>query len=126
MRIEPTAANRVQPPGSVPRGRPDPPAASGRTSFQHVLRSALDDGRELKLSGHAQQRLESRGIRLDDTQLARLGDAVGRAAAKAANRSLVLLDEMAFIVSVPTRTVITAMDDPREGVFTNIDSAVIG
>lgn len=80
----------------------------------------------MKWSAHAQQRLEARGIRLDDHQIARLDEAVGRAQAKAASRSLVLLDDLAFIVSIPSRTVMTAMDEPRDGVFTNIDSAVIG
>jgi len=39
----------------------------------------------------------------------------------------VLVDGLALIVSVPNRVVITAVDgaDARDGVFTNIDSAVI-
>jgi flagellar operon protein len=39
----------------------------------------------------------------------------------------VLLRDMAFIVSVRNRTIVTAMDSEhiKENVFTNIDSAVI-
>jgi flagellar operon protein len=52
---------------------------------------------------------------------------VDRAAAKGAGSSLVLMDGLALIVSVPKRVVITAVDEAgaKEGVFTNIDSAVI-
>jgi flagellar operon protein len=52
---------------------------------------------------------------------------VDRAEEKGARDSLVLLRDMAFIVSVSNRTVVTAMDGERlkENVFTNIDSAVI-
>lgn len=125
MRIDLTAADRIQSPAGVARRTPtaSPPRAE---SFEHALQTALERSRGLKWSAHAQQRLEARGIRLEDHQIVRLGEAVGRAEAKAANCSLVLLDDLAFIVSVRSRTVITAMDEPRDGVFTNIDSAVIG
>lgn len=81
----------------------------------------------LHFSRHAQKRLEQRGIDLDGVRLARLEHAVGQAAAKGARESLILLDEMALVVSVQNRTVVTAMDQQagKEQVFTNIDSVVI-
>jgi flagellar operon protein len=56
-----------------------------------------------------------------------LQEAVGRARAKGARESLVLMGELALVVSVKNNTVITAVDGAnlRENVFTNIDSAVI-
>ncbi len=59
--------------------------------------------------------------------LERLQAGVDRAAAKGARDSVVFVDGTAFVVSVPNRTVITAVDSEhmREHVFTNIDSAVI-
>jgi flagellar operon protein len=53
--------------------------------------------------------------------------AVSRAEEKGAKDSLVLLRDLAFIVSVKNRTVVTAVDGEhiKENVFTNIDSAVI-
>ena len=50
-----------------------------------------------------------------------------KAGQKGGQDSLVLLRDMAFIVSVPNKTVVTAMDadQVKENVFTNIDSAVI-
>lgn len=87
--------------------------------------SVLD--RTLKLSGHAQTRLQSRNIDLGDQEWERVAEGVDRAAQKGARESLVLLDDIALVVSVKNRTVITAVDRSRlkENVFTNIDSAVI-
>ena len=41
--------------------------------------------------------------------------------------SLILVDQLAFIVNVPSSTVVTAMDqtENKSNVFTNIDGAVI-
>ena len=58
----------------------------------------------------------------------KLQQAVGKAAQKGARESLVLMQpDLAFVVSVRNRTVITAVDGDsmKENVFTNIDSAVI-
>ena len=46
---------------------------------------------------------------------------------KGAKESLVLLDDVALIVGVPKRTVITAMsrDEALGNLFTGIDSAVL-
>ncbi|MDN5344434.1 MAG: hypothetical protein PWQ18_545 [Clostridia bacterium] len=81
----------------------------------------------LKFSRHASERLESRQISLSPQQMARLEQGVARAAGKGARESLVLLDDLALVVSVKNRTVITAASrqDLRESVFTNIDSAVL-
>ena len=48
------------------------------------------------------------------------------AAQKGIQESLVVVDELAFIVNIPNKTVITAMDrsDTADNVFTNIDGAV--
>ena len=89
------------------------------------FQSVLSD--RLKLSAHAKTRLESREIVLDAEAWERVMDGVDRAAAKGSRESLVLVDDVALIVSVKNRTVITAVDQARlkESVFTNIDSALI-
>ena len=81
----------------------------------------------VKFSQHALQRLQSRNINLAQEQLQKIGSAVDKAAQKGAKESLVLMDNLAFVVSVKNKTVITAMDGAsiKENVFTNIDSAVI-
>jgi len=46
---------------------------------------------------------------------------------KGIKNSLVLVDDYAFIMNVPSSTVITAMDknETKNNVFTNIDGAII-
>lgn len=94
------------------------------SSFENVLQEEL---RGLTFSRHARERLEARNMQLNEADMTTLQLAVNRAEEKGARDSLVLLRDMAFIVSVPNRTVVTAMDSEhlRENVFTNIDSAVI-
>lgn len=97
---------------------------SGGPQFGQVLKEQLAG---VKFSQHAQQRLETRKINLDETALSKLNAAVDKAANKGAKESLILMNNLALVVSVTNRTVITAMDGAsiKENVFTNIDSAVI-
>ncbi|HSQ76421.1 MAG TPA: TIGR02530 family flagellar biosynthesis protein [Bacteroidota bacterium] len=94
------------------------------SSFENVLQEEL---RGLTFSRHARERLEARNMQLNEADMTTLQLAVNRAEEKGVRDSLVLLRDMAFIVSVPNRTVVTAMDSEhlKENVFTNIDSAVI-
>jgi flagellar operon protein len=87
----------------------------------------LPETQTLKFSNHAQKRLETRDITLTDEGLARLSSAVDKAEKRGGRESLVLMDEMAFIVNVRDRVVVTAMDANQrgEGVFTQIDSVVL-
>jgi len=81
----------------------------------------------LRFSRHATQRIEQRGMEIDAARMERLHRAVDQAEAKGSRDSLILLDELALVVSVQNRTVVTAVDEAsrREHVFTNIDSVVI-
>lgn len=102
-------------------------------SFQDILKAKtagealMHAGSTLKFSKHAANRLADRQITLSDSQMARLSDGAQKAGAKGIRESLVLMDQLAFIVNVPSQTVITAMDqtETNENVFTNIDGAVI-
>jgi flagellar operon protein len=100
----------------------------GKTEFQRILeqKTSAADG-SISFSAHAAKRLEQRSIDLTVDDVQRLNNAVDRAAGKGARESLVLLNDLAFVVSVPNRTVITAMDSTlmKENVVTKIDSAVI-
>jgi flagellar operon protein len=123
-----TIVNGIQVP-FIPLGGPNGLQKSSlnvtqEQSFQNIFEQEL---REVKFSKHAQERLEQRSITLDAKDMTQIEKAVDKAEAKGAQDSLVLLRDMAFIVNVKSRMVITAMDNEaiRENVFTNIDSAVI-
>lgn len=98
-------------------------------SFQEILKQTKDasSASELKFSKHAAMRMEDRNIKLSDEQNERLESGVTKASEKGINESLVMVDSLAFIVNVPNRTVVTAMDQEESNhqVFTNIDGAVI-
>lgn len=122
-------------PGGLP-GATAPPAArpparsggpQGGADFQAVLADRLQAGTGVRFSKHALARLERRQIDMSPQDLARLESAVDKARAKGARESLVLLDDLALVVSVRNQTVITATDasSRKDNVFTNIDSAVI-
>ena len=112
-------------------GRTKLQAGQTELSFQDVLKQKESErtqaGQELKFSKHASGRLNERGISLSDSQMERLEDGVRRAQEKGIRDSLVIVDDLAFIVNVPNSTVVTAMDNTRtdDNVFTNINGAVI-
>ncbi|GAE88971.1 flagellar hook associated protein [Acetivibrio straminisolvens JCM 21531] len=71
-------------------------------------------------------RLQARNINLTDAQKEKISKAVQKAEEKGVKDSLVLIDDIAFVVNVRNRTVITAVNsnELKENVFTNIDGAV--
>lgn len=107
----------------------------GPSKVQPTEQQKVADGDEfsamladrLSVSKHAKTRLQSREIQFDQAKWDRVLSGVDRAAQKGAKESLVMVDDVALVVSVRNRTVITAVDQQhlKENVFTNIDSAVI-
>ena len=105
-------------------------ATDAGVSFGQILEDkskSLTQGSELKFSKHASNRLSMRNIELSDEQVNRLQDGMQKANAKGIKDSLMIMDKLAFIVNVPSSTVVTAMDqtETSDNIFTNIDGAVI-
>lgn len=99
-------------------------------SFQQILRKASEQNvqtESVTFSKHANERLMSRNINLDAEQMERLNKGVMQAKEKSINESLVMMDDIAFIVNIKNNTVVTAMDQTANdsNIFTNIDGAVI-
>jgi flagellar operon protein len=116
--------------GRTQAPQPSARAVASGPSFGQVLQDQLTAQAAqagVKFSGHAQTRLASRNISFSGEDIAKLGSAITRAAAKGSRESLMLMDQAALVVSVPNRTVITAVDKSslKENIFTNIDSAMI-
>lgn len=128
IRLDPAALPRTDP--AVKRATAAPPQAlRGDASFAGMLEGMIE-GRgssAVRFSAHAQQRMASRNLRLDPSQEAGVARALDQAASKGARESLLVLDGMSLVVSVPNRTVITAVPHGEAGdaVFTHIDSAVV-
>ena len=102
-------------------------AAFEGVSFADILTQKSGEANTVKFSKHAAGRLSSRNIELTDNQLSRLTEGTLKAQSKGIKESLVLVDSLAFIVNIPSNTVVTAMnqDETQENIFTNIDGAVI-
>lgn len=94
--------------------------------FGDILSEKLKESSGLKFSKHAEQRLLSRNISLTDAQKDKINKAVTKADEKGVKDSLVMMDNLAFVVNVKSRTVITAVNsnELKDNVFTNIDGAV--
>ena len=100
---------------------PVPLRGQGGSTFGALMREHLSP------SKHAEQRMVKEDICLNSQQQARLERAVSRVEEKGGRQSLVLLDDLAVIVNVRDRTMVTVVSGDRrqDGVFTNIDSTVI-
>ena len=100
-------------------------------SFEEILlqkkNAGINQFGQLKFSKHAAERLQDRNISLTKEQFERLENGARKAEEKGINESLMIMDDMTFIVNVKNNTVITAMDQKTNhgNVFTNIDGAVI-
>lgn len=127
--IYPSILNRPQPisPNQPIKQSPAKDSQTNKASgdFRQILEQ---EQKSIKFSQHALDRMQSRKIKLSETELNTLEQAVDKAEKKGARESLVLMNnDLALVVSVKNRTVITAIDGAsiKENVFTNIDSAVI-
>lgn len=133
--MDPKDISAVNRPGIIPGPAPRPAGTpvqippTGGASFRAVLeqQQATSASQPLKFSAHAMQRLQSRNIALTNDDVNRMNVMADKAAAKGAKNSLFMLRDVAMVVSIKNRTVITAVDQDsmKENVFTNIDSAAI-
>ncbi len=92
------------------------PVKDGEASFQDIF---------VRFSKHANDRLSQRSIALTEGQMERLETGMSRARDKGLQDSLVMVDNLAFIVNTKNNTVVTAVNETKDAVFTNIDGAVI-
>jgi len=90
--------------------------------FQHVMEGMLR--RDVQFSKHANMRLNDRNIQLDNAQMERLEQGVQKAQIKGIRDSLVLIDNIALVVNIKNKMVVTAINS-QEQIVTNIDGAVI-
>ncbi len=117
-----------QTPSSSPLGQPtsEAPPSDGGQAFRDALSAAADE-HSLQFSEHALKRVEQRQIPLQGDQMDRLQKAMDTLSQRGSRQSLVMLDQYAYVVHVPSHTVVTAVEpnQSKERVFTQIDSVVI-
>ena len=112
---------------NVNRPKPAQPAQKNQsqgTSFNQIF-TELEQASDIQFSKHANMRLVARNINFSPEQMQRLENGINDAKSKGINDSLVLVDNVALVVNVDSRTVITALHKDQKNIFTNIDGAVI-
>lgn len=100
---------------------------TSNSGFANLLKQTISEKEGIVFSKHAMQRIDSRNINISSELLAQMNNAVEKASVKGIKDALMISGQTAFIVNVPSKTVITTMNGPEmtNNVFTNIDGAVI-
>ncbi len=95
-------------------------------SFEDLLAQKLGET-GVNFSKHATKRVQERNIEVTGESLQRLNEGMRVAQEKDLKDALILVDRTAYIVNVPSNTVITTTesDDLKGSVFTNINGTVI-
>lgn len=101
--------------------------AANKSEFNKILEKSVGKEKEIQLSSHAVKRLGDRNMVIDGEEYLKLKGAIDKLNKKGGKDSLVLTKKAAYIIDVPHRKVVTAMDKNSigENVFTKIDSTVI-
>lgn len=91
--------------------------------FKEILSSV----QQVKVSKHAQQRLQERNIHIDQQQWQMIGEKMDEAKQKGITDSLVIMNQATLLVSTKNNTVVTAMgrDEATSRIFTNINGTIL-
>ena len=93
-------------------------------TFDNLLKGKLEQKTGVVFSKHANDRITQRNINLEAEDMEKLENAFDTAADKGIKSPLIVSDKMVCIGSTASRTVVTAMDDMKNKVFTNIDGVI--
>jgi len=93
-------------------------------TFENLLNKKLEKKTGVVFSKHANDRIQQRKIDLEAEDMEKLENAFDTAAEKGIKSPLIVSDKMVCIGSTASRTVVTAMDDMKNKVFTNIDGVI--
>jgi flagellar operon protein len=116
----------IKPGSPSPGASPARPPRGRDTQFAAILADRLQS-RSISLSMHAADRLARRGLVIDEHAADQINEAFDLAEQKGSKNALFLLDDLAVVAAVPSRSIVTALDANglANGVFTHIDSAVV-
>jgi flagellar operon protein len=95
--------------------------------FSKLLQDELMTPSTLKVSKHAQQRMNTRGIKFSEEKWLTIEEKVKEAKQKGVKDSLVITNDGTLVVSAQNDTVITVLNrtEAQEQIFTNINGAII-
>ncbi len=129
MNVRTLAATRVTQPIAPEQRAPNRQSSSpGAKSFAGELAAhELKDASGVRVSAHAAERMQQRDIQFSQQSRAEVAAALTELEKKGARNALLLSESSAFVVSVPNRTIVTAIanNEVQSRAFTNIDSAYV-
>ncbi|OLO40899.1 flagellar protein [Alkalihalophilus pseudofirmus] len=96
-------------------------------NFHDILQTEINSNQGIKLSKHAEKRLQERGISIDQDKWSLIQDKLSEAKLKGINDSLVVLSNAALVVNAKNNTVITALgrEEANSQIFTNINGTIL-
>ncbi len=97
---------------------------SQEKNFKDILEAKKEEN-EIMFSKHASARLNDRNLKLSNSQIRRVEEGIRKASEKGIKDSLVLVDNIALVVNIKNKTVVTAIDNSKDKVYTNIDGAIV-
>ncbi|MFD1037982.1 TIGR02530 family flagellar biosynthesis protein [Virgibacillus byunsanensis] len=91
------------------------------------FKDILSEQQNLKISKHAQERMDERNIQLNEKQWNAITEKMGEARGKGVTDSLVVTDNAALLVSTKNNTVVTVMnrEEATSRIFTNINGTIL-
>lgn len=110
-----------------PSVRPKAPDKQTK-AFKDILNQHLvNNSSLLKISKHAEKRLQERGIIINPDRWSMISEKVSEAKTKGVQESLVIVKEAALLVSAKNNIVITALDrnEAKSQIFTNINGTIV-
>lgn len=110
----------------LPHTKEDGPGQKA-SDFKDILRDKQTGTKPVKVSKHASDRLQERGIEIDEHDWKQISEKMGEAKQKGVTDSLVMINNTALLVSTKNNTVVTAMNqnEAANKIFTNINGAIV-
>lgn len=98
------------------------PIPQQNTNFKDLLKNAT----KVKVSKHAQIRLQERGIEISESEWEKIGKKMNEAKMKGVTDALIVKDDVTLVVSTKNNTVITAIHhkEAENKIFTNINGTI--
>lgn len=91
--------------------------------YDNLRKSVVED---IKISKHAQSRILTRNILIDDIQMNKISNAMMHAENKGIKNAMIMFDSNIAIANIKNKTIITLVNknDLDENIITNIDGAI--
>lgn len=106
---------------------PKPPINKPNTNGTADFKQILKDVSDVKISKHAQMRLDERNINISNAKWAQISEKMSEAKTKGVTDALVVMNDVSLVVSTKNNTVVTAIHkaDAENKIFTNINGTIL-